>query len=218
MSTEPSQIVKDFDSIRDTYSLSAVVADCQGRRGVMHSAIKPIDASTKIIGEAVTVELTAGDLQDPLGVLDHVTPGAVVVVNAHADTEVSVFGGLMGSLFQLKGARGVVIDGACRDTDENRDLGFPVFSRAITPRGTHTMFSGRKDDVSYGIPITCAGVRVNPGDLVIGDEMGVVVVPSERASEVFEAARAQADREEATREKIRSGWTVEQLLNEFGRI
>jgi 4-hydroxy-4-methyl-2-oxoglutarate aldolase len=218
MAGKLAPIVKDFDSLVSTYSLTAVVADCQERMGIMHSNIKPIDPSTKMIGIAVTVELTPGDLQDPLGALDHVIEGSVVVINAHSDTEVSVFGGLMGSLFKLKGARGVVVDGACRDTDENRDLGIPVFSRSVTPRGTHTMFSGRKDDVSYGIPVVCGGVLVNPGDIVIGDEMGVVVVNRERSSEIYEAARAQADREEATREKIRAGWTVQQILDEFGRI
>lgn len=184
----------------------------------MHSSIKPIDLTKKMIGIAVTVDLTAGDLQDPLGALDLVSEGSVVVVNAHGDTEVSVFGGLMGSLFKLKGARGVVIDGACRDTDENRDIGIPVFSRSVTPRGTHTMFSGRKDDITYQSPVTCGGVMVRPGDLVVGDEMGVVVIQAERASEIYDAARAQADREEATREKIRAGWTVQQILDEFGRI
>lgn len=218
MTEHVPDIVADFDSLSNTYSLSAVVADCQARLGVLHSAIKPIDGTKKMIGVAVTVECTPGDLQDPLDALDHITPGSVVVVNAHADTEVSVFGGLMGSLFFLKGARGVVIDGACRDTDENRDVGIPVFSRAVTPRGTHTMFSGRKDGIEYQVPITCGGVRVEPGDIVIGDELGVVVVARDRASEIFEAARAQADREEATREKIRAGWSVQQILDEFGRI
>lgn len=211
-------LIKDFDSLRNTYSLTAVVADCQRRTGIMDSGIKPIDPSKKLIGRAVTVELSPGDLQDPLDALEHVIPGSVVVVNAHGETEVSVLGGLMGALFQMKGARGVVIDGACRDTDENRDLGFPVFSRSVTPRGTHTMFSGRREDISYQVPISCGGIQVNPGDIIVGDEMGVVVVSAESASEIFDSAREQADREEATREKIRSGWTVQQILDEFGRI
>jgi 4-hydroxy-4-methyl-2-oxoglutarate aldolase len=218
VSNQLPPVVASFDSLVNVYSLSAVVADCQRRMGIMHSSIKPIDNTKKMIGTAVTVNLTPGDLQDPLGALDFVSEGSVVVVNAHADTEVSVFGGLMGSLFHLKGARGVVVDGACRDTDENRDLGLPVFSRSVTPRGTHTMFSGRKDDITYQNPVTCGGVLVHPGDVVIGDEMGVVVVPSARAAEVYEAARVQAERENLTREKIRDGWTVQQILDEFGRI
>lgn len=218
MSEKLPPIVGDFDSLAGTMSLTAVIADCQERTGIMHSSIKPINREAKMIGKAVTVNLSPGDLQDPLGALDLVTEGTVVVINAHGDTEISVFGGLMGSLFKLKGARGVVIDGACRDTDENREIGIPVFSRSVTPRGTHTMFSGRKDDIDYQNPVLCGGALVRPGDIVIGDEMGVVVVGGERASEVYDLARAQADREEATREKIRAGWTVEQILHEFGRI
>lgn len=212
------EILDAYERLRATLSLSAVIADSQGRGGVMRSGIKPAFASEKIIGRALTVRLTPGDLQDPLGALDRLQPGDVVVVDAAGDTETSVFGGLMGSLFKLAGAKGVVIDGACRDTDENREIGFPVFSRSITPRGTHTMFSGRKDDVEYQVPITCGGILVSPGDVVVGDEMGVVIVPAADAERVVTLATEQAQREEATRARIRDGATFEQLLNEFGRI
>jgi 4-hydroxy-4-methyl-2-oxoglutarate aldolase len=215
MSNDP--ILDGFDALEPVLSLSAVVSDVLGRNGVLHSGIKPIDPSRKLIGRAVTVELTAGDLQDPLGVLDLLSPGDVVVMNAHGDTETAVLGGLMGALFLLRGARGAVIDGACRDSDENRAQGFQVFSRSVTPRGTHTMFSGRTSDITYQVPIQCGSIRVEPGDIVIGDELGVVVVPKVRAESVL-TAQEQAAREDATREKIRSGWTVEQILAEFGRI
>jgi 4-hydroxy-4-methyl-2-oxoglutarate aldolase len=216
MSNDP--ILDGFDALEPVLSLSAVVSDVLGRNGVLHSGIKPIDPTRKLIGRAVTVELTAGDLQDPLGVLDLLSPGDVVVMNAHGDTETAVLGGLMGALFLLRGARGAVIDGACRDSDENRAQGFQVFSRSVTPRGTHTMFSGRTSDITYQVPIQCGSIRVEPGDIVIGDELGVVVVPKVRAENVLTAAQEQAAREDATREKIRSGWTVEQILAEFGRI
>jgi len=189
-----------------------------GRAGVMVSQIKPIDPTLQLIGRAVTVELTPGDLQDPLGVLDYVSQGDVIVMNAHGDTETSALGGLMGALFKLKGVRGAVIDGACRDSDENRLQGFQVFSRSLTPRGTHTMFSGRKTDIRYQTPIVCGGVSVSPGDYIFGDELGVVVVPKARAVEVLKLATEQADREAKTREKIQNGWTVQQILDEFGRI
>jgi regulator of RNase E activity RraA len=216
MSNDP--ILDGFDALEPVLSISAVVSDVLGRNGVLHSGIKPIDPTRKLIGRAVTVELTAGDLQDPLGVLDLLSPGDVVVMNAHGDTETAVLGGLMGALFLLRGARGAVIDGACRDSDENRAQGFQVFSRSVTPRGTHTMFSGRTSDITYQVPIQCGSIRVEPGDIVIGDELGVVVVPKDRAQNVLTAAQEQAAREDATREKIRSGWTVEQILAEFGRI
>lgn len=215
---EDAELLDGFDKLRGTLSLSAVMADSMGRDGVMVSQIKPIDPTLQLIGRAVTVELTPGDLQDPLGVLDYVSQGDVIVMNAYGDTETSALGGLMGALFKLKGVRGAVIDGACRDSDENRLQGFQVFSRSLTPRGTHTMFSGRKTDIRYQTPIVCGGVSVSPGDYIFGDELGVVVVPKARAVEVLKLATEQADREAKTREKIQNGWTVQQILDEFGRI
>ena len=215
---EDKELLDGFDRLRGTLSLSAVIADSMGRAGVMVSQIKPIDPNLQLIGRAVTVDLTPGDLQDPLGVLDYVSQGDVIVMNAYGDTETSALGGLMGALFKLKGVRGAVIDGACRDSDENRLQGFQVFSRSLTPRGTHTMFSGRKTDIRYQTPIVCGGVSVSPGDYIFGDELGVVVVPKARAVEVLKLATEQADREAKTREKIQNGWTVQQILDEFGRI
>jgi regulator of RNase E activity RraA len=142
----------------------------------------------------------------------------VVVIDAGGETETSVFGGLMGSLFKNLGVQGAIIDGACRDIDELRDLGFILFSRAVTARGTHTMFSGRKTDMQINVPVSCGGIVVNPGDVIVADEIGVTVVPSADLPRVCAAAKEQADREEATRQRIKQGRTFEQLLEEFGRI
>jgi len=94
----------------------------------------------------------------------------------------------------------------------------PIWTRAITPRGTHTMFSERREELSINVPIACGGVVVNPGDFIVADLMGVVVVPLESAEEVVRLAQEQADREVATRAWVAQGKTVEDLLNEFGRI
>ncbi len=212
------EVLEGYERILSTLSITAVVSDCMGRAGVMSAAIKPVDRDRKMVGRALTVELSAGDLQDPLGALEIVRPGDVVVINAHSESETAIWGGLMGALFQLKGCAGAVIDGACRDTDENRALGFPVFSRSITARGSHTMYSGRRDDIRYQVATTCGGVLVEPHDIVVGDELGVVVVPAALAAETLTKVVAQAGREEATRKKVQDGWTVEQLLAEFGRI
>lgn len=211
------RIVEQIREVAKCYSASCVFADVQQRGGVMNSSIKPIFRA-KAIGPAVTVKLSAGDLQDPLLALHVAKPGDVVVVDAAGETETSVFGGLMGSLFKNCGVQGAVIDGACRDTDELRDIGFVVFSKAVTARGTHTMFSGRKNDVQVNVPVTCGGVVVNAGDIVVADEIGITVVPAANAEAVLKAAREQAEREEATRQRIKQGRTFEQLLEEFGRI
>ena len=213
----PADLVAAYIEVAQCYSASCVFADVQGRAGVMHSAIKPIFA-TKLVGSALTVKLSPGDLQDPLKALEMGKPGDVIVVDAAGETETSVCGGLMGGLARNRGIRGMIIDGAGRDTDELRDLGWPIFTRAITARGTHTMFSGRKEDLSINVPICCGGVVVSPGDMVVADEIGITVVPRDRLEAVLVLAREQAAREEQTREWVRQGKTVEDLLREFGRI
>jgi regulator of RNase E activity RraA len=211
------KLAEQYREVAKCYSASCVFADVQQRGGVMHSSIKPIFRG-KAVGPAVTVKLSPGDLQDPLLALHAAQPGDVIVIDAGGETETSVFGGLMGSLFKNRGVQGAIIDGACRDIDELRDLGFILFSKAVTARGTHTMFSGRKEDVALNVPITVGGIVVNPGDMIVADEIGVTVVPAANLETVLQAAREQAEREEATRQRIKQGRTFEQLLEEFGRI
>ncbi len=210
-------LLAQFDKVLACYSAAAVFADVQYRTGVMDSAIKPAFRA-KITGQAVTVQLSRGDLVDPLKALEMAQPGDVIVVDAGGDPDTSVCGGLMGGLAQNRGIRGMIVDGAGRDTDELEDIGWPIWTRAITPRGTHTMFSGRKEELSINVPVACGGVVVNPGDFVVADLMGVVVIPLARAEEVVRLAAEQADREERTRVWVRQGKTVEDLLAEFGRI
>lgn len=212
-----SGLLAKFDDVLKCYSASAVFADAQYRTGVMDSGIKPAFRA-KITGQAITVQLSKGDLIDPLKALEMGKPCDVIVVDAGGDCTTSVCGGLMGGLAQNRGIRGMIIDGAGRDTDELADLGWPIWTRAITPRGTHTMISGRKEELSINVPIQCGGVVVNPGDFIIADLMGVTVVPRDRAEEIVNLAKQQAEREEETRAWVQQGKTVEDLLTEFGRI
>lgn len=108
-------------------------------------------------------------------------PGDMIVVDTGGDTETSVCGGLMGGLAQNRGIRGMIVDGAGCDIDELEDLGWPIWTRAITVRGTHTMFSGRKEELSINVPISCGGVVVNPGDFIVADTIGVFVAPLAKA-------------------------------------
>lgn len=210
-------LLEKFDKVLEAYSAAAIFADVQYRTNVMDSGIKPAFRS-KVTGQAITVQLSKGDLVDPLKALEMGHPGDVIVVDAGGDVNTSVCGGLMGGLAQNRGIRAMIVDGAGRDTDELEDINWPIWTRAITPRGTHTMFSGRKEELSINVPIACGGVVVNPGDFIVADLMGVVVVPIETAEEVVRLAQEQADREEATRAWVKQGKTVEDLLNEFGRI
>jgi regulator of RNase E activity RraA len=212
-----NSLIKQYQKVAECYSASCVFADVQQRRGVMHSAIKPIFNGT-LVGPALTVKLSTGDLQDCLDALTVTQPGDVIVVGAGGDTETSIWGGLMGGLCLQKGVRGAIVDGAVRDIDELRDLGFFLFSRSVTARGTHTMYSKRKDEMDINVPIQCGGVVVNPGDMIIADENGVAVVPNTDLESVLKLAKEQAEREETTRKAIAAGKTVEELLEEFGRI
>ncbi len=210
-------LLKQFEQVAACYSASCVFADVMYRTGVMSSSIKPAFKG-KAVGHAITVQLSKGDLVDPLKALEMGQSGDIIVVDAGGDTETSVCGGLMGGLAKNRGIRGMVIDGAGRDIDELEDIGWPIWTKAIVPRGTHTMFSNRKEELSINIPIACGGIIVSPGDFIVADTIGVTVVPLSRAVEVLTAAKEQADREQKTREWVAKGKTVEDLLAEFGRI
>jgi 4-hydroxy-4-methyl-2-oxoglutarate aldolase len=210
-------LLEQFDAVVACYSASCVFADVMYRTGVMSSSIKPAFKS-KTVGQALTVQLSKGDLVDPLKALEMGQPGDLIVVDAGGDTETSVCGGLMGGLAKNRGIRGMIVDGAGRDIDELEDIGWPIWTRAIVPRGTHTMFSSRKEELSINVPIACGGVTVNPGDFVIADTIGVTVIPLQKAEEVLRLAKEQAEREQKTREWVAKGKTVEDLLSEFGRI
>ena len=215
--TDP-EVLRGFRELLQIYSPSCVVADAQERAGVMRSYLRPLTIDTRFVGPALTVRLEPGNQVDCLDALSVAEEGDVVVVDAAGETETSIWGGLMSGLCKMKGVAGAVVDGAIRDTDETRDLGFFIFSKAFVPRSTHTPYSGRMEPIEINVTIQCAGVVVRPGDLVLGDEIGVVVVPRESAAQVLAAARSQADKEEQTRAKIREGKTVEELLAEFGRL
>lgn len=214
-----TEMVEKFKSMIDVYSISCVVADSMERDNVMHSSIKMRTVpDKKFIGPAFTVKLNSGDLVDCLDIFNHVQKGDVVIVDAFGETETSIWGGLMSGLCMAAGVVGAVVDGGVRDTDETRMLGFPLASRAVVPRSTHTPYSKRMDSIQLNIPVVCGGVVVNPGDIVVADEIGVVVVPRNLMEESYEKARQLADNENKVREDILAGFTADQLLAKYGRL
>jgi 3-hexulose-6-phosphate synthase/6-phospho-3-hexuloisomerase len=212
------EILQGFKDLLKVYSPSCVVADSQERAGVMRSYLRPLTTATRFVGPALTVRLEPGNQVDCLDALKVAEAGDVVVVDAAGETETSIWGGLMSGLCKMKGVVGAVVDGAIRDTDETRDLDFFIFSKAIVPRSTHSPFSGRMEPIEINVPIQCAGILVNPGDIILGDEIGVVVIPLEQAATILKKAQTQAENEEKTRVRIREGKTVDQILAEFGRM
>ena len=218
MPTRPAEEhLAGFRELLSIFSPSCVVADCMERAGVLRSDIRPL-FDARFVGAALTVKLYPGDLVDCLDALAVAQKGDVIVVDAAGETETSIWGGLMAGLCQQKGVVGAIVDGAIRDIDEIRALRFPIYSRAIVPRSTHSPYSKRMEPIEVNVPIHCGGALVFPGDIVLADEIGVVVVPREQASDVLARAQAQATQEEATRQRIRDGKTVEELLAEFGRL
>jgi regulator of RNase E activity RraA len=125
---------------------------------------------------------------------------------------------LMAGLCLKVGVAGAVVDGAIRDIDEIRDLGFPICSRAVVPRSTHSPYSSRLEPIEVNVPISCGGALVDPGDIMLADEIGIVAVPKADAADVLARAQAQAELEETTRRLIAEGKTVDELLAEFGRL
>ena len=176
------------------------------RQGVMDSGIKPIDRTSKILGRAVTVQCYPGDNLALHQGIYAASPGDVLVLDCHGYTEAGHFGDIMALACQMRGIAGVIIDGSCRDSEDIRELGLPVFVRNFCPSGTVKASLGK-----VNVPVTCGGVRVCPGDMVLGDCDGVVVVPKEHEDAVFEKAMAKFEKEQHLVEELKAGKTTLEL-------
>lgn len=178
------------------------IADAQHKHGVMKGIVPRIRHGTKMVGRAITVQTAKGDWAKPVEAIDRATDGDVIVIDA-GGSDVAVWGELASWSCKLKGIRGVVIDGAVRDLDTIIEIGFPCFSRHVSPEaGEPKGFGG------IGLEIICGGQLVRTGDWIIGDENGVVVVPQESAVEIANRAVDIHERESRIREEIKRGGTL----------
>ena len=185
----------------------AIVSDCMNRTHFMAAAIKPVKPGIPLVGQARTVTAMVGDNGISHAAIPLVEKGQVLVIDAGGYDDVAVWGGIMTRAAMARGVAGVVIDGGIRDVAEIRELGFPVYARAHVPAGPHKGFGGIIDG-----PISCAGCPVKPGDIVIGDDDGVAVVPLEWADDMLAASREKLRQEEETIKAIAEGKTTVELL------
>jgi len=205
--TDPlSDIRRDFERVsadvvkRASKFQAAIIADVAGRRGTMNGRIAPVSPQMKCAGPAFTVEVRPGDNLMIHTAMTMAKPGDVLVIDGKGDRTCALMGAIMINACKQLKLGGVVIDAAIRDSLDLREIGFPVFAVGANPNGPTKFVPGR-----INWPISCGGIAVAPGDLIVGDADGVLVVEREKAASLLEAAQKKEDDETARIAAIKQG-------------
>ena len=204
--TDLSDIRRDFERVspevvkKASVFAASILADVAGRRGTVDGRIRPLSTSTRLAGPAFTIEIRPGDNLMIHAAMAMAKPGDILVVDGKADGNCALMGSIMLTACKKLGLGGVVLDGAHRDTEELLALGFPVYSIGSNPNGPTKYIPGR-----INWPISCGGVAISPGDLVVGDADGVVVIEREKAASMLDLAGQKVADEQQRIADILSG-------------
>lgn len=208
----PKELIAGFSHLS-----TAVISDVMNRMNSMIADIKPIIEDVDIAGPAVTVQCIVGDNLIIHKAIYVAQPGDVLVVDVRGHKDTSVWGNVMTQACKVRGIEAVVIDGTIRDLRQNRKERFPIFCRGAVPAGSQKSWGG-----NINVPIQCGGACVEPGDIIIGDDDGVVVVPRNIAEKVLKEAKERVNVEEKWLEGIQKGKTtlevigLDKKINELG--
>lgn len=186
---------------------TSIISDELNRTGTLQSAVRPLQTGIRLAGQALTVQCMVGDNAPIHYAMTVAWPGCVMLVDGRGHTDTALFGEILGEAALAKGVIAVIIDGAVRDSAELRGSDLYVYTRGVVPNGPHKGFGG-----AVNVPIQCAGMNVSPGDLVVGDDDGVAVIPPQNMAGLRQRCDARIASEAERIERIKAGATTVDLL------